>query len=120
MTKLSEAEWIIMELLWEKGSLTTMELSRELEKKTGWTKSTVITRLKRMLNKGTIYFRDDGKSKMYYPNINKGEAEVEESRSFLNRFFNGNLSVMVNNLIQEEAISQEELDELYRLLREKQ
>lgn len=117
MVKLSDAEWKIMNLLWEKGSMTTMEITREMEQSIGWTKSTVITLLKRMESKESISYRLDNKTKLYSPNIEKNQAELEETKSFLNKFYSGNLGLMVSNLIKQEALSEEEIEELHRILR---
>lgn len=116
MAKLSDAEWKIMELLWDKGPLTTMEITRELENSIGWSKSTVITLLKRMEAKATIHFETDNKSKLYFHDVEKKDAELQETKSFLDKFYSGNLGLMVSNLISNEALSQEEIDELNRII----
>lgn len=116
MIKLADTEWKIMELLWEKGPMTTMEITRELETSIGWTKSTVITLLKRMDAKGSVYYENSDKTKIYYPSIQREEAELEETKSFLNKFYKGNLGLMISNLINQEALSQEEIDELHKII----
>ena len=57
MVKLADAEWNIMNLLWDKGPLTTMEIIREMEDSIGWSKSTTMTLLRRMSSKGSINFQ---------------------------------------------------------------
>ena len=116
MIKLADTEWKIMELLWEKGPLTTMELTRELETSMGWTKSTVITLLKRMDGKGSVYFESVDKTKKYFPSIQREEAELEETKSFLNKFYKGNLGLMISNLINQEALTKEEIEELHKII----
>ncbi|MBR5426143.1 MAG: BlaI/MecI/CopY family transcriptional regulator [Clostridiales bacterium] len=117
MIKLADAEWNIMNLLWDKGPLTTMEIIREMEDSIGWSKSTTMTLLRRMNSKGSIKFQIDNKTKKYYPCIDRSEAEVEEAKSFLNKHYNGKIGSMVSNLISQEALSKEEIDELYSILR---
>ena len=117
MDKLADAEWNIMNLLWDKGPLTTMEIIREMENSKGWSKSTTMTLLRRMNSKGSINFQIDNKTKKYYPSLNRSEAEVEEARFFLNKHYNGKIGSMVSNLISQEALSKEEIDELYNILR---
>ena len=63
---LTEAEWKIMLLLWEKSPRTMMELTRALAEDTGWSKHTVITMLKRMAVKGTVRICEDGPVKTYF------------------------------------------------------
>ena len=43
-------------------------------------------------------------------------TSVEEAKSFLQKAFKGKLGLMINTMIKEEAISQEDLDELYEIL----
>ena len=117
MIKLADAEWNIMNLLWDKGPLTTMEIIREMEDSIGWSKSTTMTLLRRMSSKGSINFQIDNKTKKYYPSIDRNEAEVEEAKFFLNKHYNGKIGSMVSNLISQEALSKEEIDELYNILR---
>ncbi len=50
----TEAEWKILELLWQHGPRSMPEIIRALEPETGWTRHTVITLLKRMQAKGTV------------------------------------------------------------------
>ena len=58
----TEAEWKIMEVLWESAPRTMSEITKALEPTTGWTRHTVITLLKRMQEKGTVAVDESGKS----------------------------------------------------------
>ncbi|MBR1770727.1 MAG: BlaI/MecI/CopY family transcriptional regulator [Lachnospiraceae bacterium] len=118
MTKLSDAEWKIMDILWRDAPKTLMELTRELEEETGWAKTTVITFLKRMEEKGAVSYEERGRTKYFSPAIDRADAELEETRSFLEKVFRGNVGLMISNMVKQEAISDEELEELYRILRE--
>lgn len=118
MVKLADSEWKIMELLWNRGAMTTMELSRELEDSEGWSRSTVITLLNRMVDKGSLYFETENKTKKYYSAIDRNETGIEESKSFLNRFFNGNIGLMISSLIKQDVLTDQEMEDLQRILRE--
>ena len=95
MVKLADAEWNIMNLLWDKGPLTTMEIIREMEESKGWSKSTTMTLLRRMNSKGSIHFQTDNKTKKYYPSLDRKEAEAEETRFFLNKHFSKLITIYV-------------------------
>lgn len=114
---LSESEWKIMTKLWESGRLTIMQLTAELKAETGWTKNTVITFLKRMEEKGAVAYDQGERAKLYYPLIERGEAETVETKSFLNRVYNGSLGLMMNALIENKALSKEDISELYDILK---
>ena len=51
---------------------------------------------------------------MYFGRRN--EAAIEETKNFLDKAFQGKIGLMINTLIQEEALTKEELDELYDML----
>ena len=116
--RLSDAEWKIADCLWDKGSMTITELTRELGAITGWSKNTVITLLKRMIEKGAVTFVQEERAKRFYPAINRTEAELEETESFLDKVYKGNVGLMISNLIGSEKLTNEQIEELRRIIRE--
>ena len=94
---LTEAEWKIMLLLWEKSPWTMMELTRALAEDTGWSKHTVITMLKRMAVKGTVRICEDGPEKTYFPAVSKDRVAREQTQTLLKRLFSGRASLLVND-----------------------
>ncbi|MBO4635835.1 MAG: BlaI/MecI/CopY family transcriptional regulator [Clostridiales bacterium] len=118
MIKLTDTEKKILEELWNDGPLTTMDLYRKLNEKEGWSKSTVITLLNRMLIKGTIRYEVSGNSKLYHAKVSKESVDISETRSFLDKIYNGNVGLMISNLIKNEEISKEELEEIKKIIRE--
>lgn len=74
IVKLSEAEWKVMDVLWEEAPKTIMQLTRRFQETTGWTKHTVMTFLKRMEEKGAIYHEEGERAKLYFPKIDRQEA----------------------------------------------
>ncbi len=116
MVNISDAEWKIMNVLWEHSPYTIMQLTKELADSTGWTKHTVMGLLKRLEEKGAVYYQEGERAKQYYANVPQNEVVIEEVRSFLGKTFKGKLGLMINTMIKEEAISKAELDELYEIL----
>lgn len=114
--KLSDAEWRIMEILWEASPRTIMEITNALKEETGWTKHTVMSFLKRMEEKGALHFEEGGKAKLFYPDVKKEEAVIQESEDFLNKVFKGRIGLMVNAMVQQNAITEEDLEELQKIL----
>ena len=115
MMQITESEWKIMELLW-KEPMTITQLSKALYDETRWKKNTVIAFLNRMVEKGSVYYEEGRKARIYYPKASKEEVAVSEARGLLERFFNGNRSLMISALSSHEKLSESELDELCRLL----
>ena len=114
---LQQSDRYIMEKLWEKSPMTTIQLYHELKIEPGWSKSTVFTLLSRMTEKGIIYYKEDGKVKQYYPAIGKDEAAAAETASLLKRVFKGSAGMMMNTMLKENMFSKDEIDELYDMLK---
>lgn len=115
-TNLSDSEWKIMELLWEEEPRTMMEITKELSDETGWSKHTVMTYLKRMEEKGALHYEEGERAKQYYANLNRDEVVVQETEHFLGKVFNGKLGLMINTMVEQQALSKEEIQELYDIL----
>ena len=116
---LTEAEGKIMEALWEHSPMTMIEITHSLEPETGWSKHTVTTLLKRMLEKKTVNMDDTGPVRRYMPAIAKEDVAREETHSLLRRLFSGKASLLVSNLVEEGQLSEEDLTELMRMIRSK-
>ena len=114
---LSNSEWHIMENLWEQSPKTATQLIKAMESETGWAKSTTKTVLKRMEQKGCIAYREGEKAREYYPLLKRDEVVESETSSFINRIYNGSLGLMVNTLVKKQEISGEEMEELYRIIK---
>ena len=115
---LSRNEWLVMEALWERPS-TLMELVRQLgQEPPGWAKSTTITTLRRMEDKGLVTVEIHGRTKYYTPALERDKAVRRETRSFLDRVYQGSVGLMVSAMASEKALSQEEIDALYAILKE--
>lgn len=117
MIRLSEAEWKVMNALWEEAPQTMMQLTRCFQKTTGWTKHTVMTFLKRMEDKGAIYYVTGARAKLYYPKIERKEAVLQETEEFLERVFDGRMGLMLNTMVEQKALSGQEISELYEILK---
>lgn len=115
--KLSASEWKIISMLWENEPMTIMQLTSALEPDTGWTKHTVITLLKRMEAKNAVAYDQVKNAKSYYSLIKREDVAVSETKSFLERLYKGSLGMMVNSLISQQALSKEDIDELYDILK---
>ena len=115
---LTQAEWSVMECLWETGSLTGREVFQHMEQDCGWSRSTTLTLLSRLENKGALESVPAEKGpKVFSPILKREDAALGETKDFLDRVYQGSLSLMVSALTQKQALSREELDELYELLK---
>ena len=110
--QVTEAEWKIMECLWDHAPQTMGEITSTLEPATGWTRQTVITLLKRMTVKGAVSMDDSERAKKYTPLITREDACIEEAHKLLNQLFRGSASLLVNLLVNSGDLSAEDLREI--------
>ena len=113
---LSDGEWKIMNVLWEKGAGTITELTAALQSETGWDKHIIITMLGRMEKKGAVAFKVNGRAKQFYPLISRNEVSIRETRGFLNKVYRGSIGMMVDAMIDDRALTKEDIAELYEIL----
>lgn len=115
---LTEAEWTVMECLWEKSPRTGRETVAWLEQKMGWTRSTTLTLLRRLEGKGAVEGNTEGELKTFRPLVAREEVAVRETENLLERVYKGSLSMLVSSLTKKQSLPQKEIDELYAILRE--
>ncbi len=115
MVSLSDGEWKIMNRLWEQESTIT-ELKNILYEETGWDKHIIITMLSRMEKKDAISHKDGGRAKIFYPLVSREEVSMQETRGFLQKVYRGSLGMMVNAMVEDKALSKEDIQELYDIL----
>ena len=115
---LTEAEWTVMECLWEKSPRTGRETVAWLDQKMGWARSTVPTMLRRLEAKGAVAGDTEGELKTFRPLIAREDVAVRETENLLERAYKGSLSLLVSSLTKKQSLPQNEIDELYAILRE--
>ena len=115
---LTEAEWTVMECLWEKSPRTGRETVAWLDQKMGWTRSTTLTMLRRLEAKGAVAGDTEGELKTFRPLIAREDVAVQETENLLERAYKGSLSLLVSSLTRKQSLPQNEIDELYAILRE--
>ena len=115
---LTEAEWQVMETLWTASPRTGREITDGLHEKKGWSRSTTLTLLRRLEDKGAVRGVTEGGLKHYSPLIGREDAALRETEHLLERIYQGSVSMMVSSLARKQTLPQEEIDKLYAILRE--
>ena len=72
--------------------------------------------LSRLEAKGAVQYRDSGRAKEYVPVLSRGDAARRETRHFLDKVYEGRLGLMLNAMVDSQALSQEEIEELSSIL----
>ena len=116
MKELSEAEWHVLESLWAASPKVGSQIVADLEQRRGWSRSTTLTMLKRMTEKGLIACEDNGRMRVYVPLIERETAVKKETDNFLKRVYHGSASMLVSSFIKKQRLTTEELSELRQIL----
>ena len=114
----SDGEWALMNLLWEKSPRTIGEMVDELRDETGWSKATVNIMLGRLAEKGAVTVDASGRSKLFTPAVDREGALRDEAIRTLKKVKTGGIGLMLSAMVKESELSSDDIDELYRILRE--
>lgn len=117
--KISDAELEIMKVVWANGEKPTFfaYLINELATRgKSWQKNTLITLLNRLVNKGFLKAKKIGRCNEYTPLVSEMEYQTTQTRNFLNKIYEGNVKGLVSNLISGDLLTDEEYEELKKML----
>ena len=117
--RISEAEWEVMDLVWRESPVAATAVLAALGPKREWTLATVRTLLRRLVRKGALEQKAEGKRYLYSPRISKEECIRRESDSFLDRVLGRAPAATLLHLVKRADLSREDIEELRRILREK-
>ncbi len=113
---LTPSEWRVMDCLWHSPPMTLMQLADALSAAAGWRKSTVATLLSRMEEKGLVRYELSGRTRRYFPCVEKTDAALKETTTLLDRAYQGSLGLLVSTMVENKAVSKEELAALQAIL----
>lgn len=116
--RVTNSEWYLMNCLWEEYPRTLMQIVPLLKERVGWSKSTCATMVRRMSEKGLIGYEEKGKTKYFYPKVEKENVVVQETRDFLQRIYDGSIGMMMSALMRQNDLSKEDIRELQEILKE--
>ena len=116
--KLTDAEWLIMEVLWEEGTFTGRKATELMKQKEGWSRSTTLTLLRRLESKGAVISSMKDGLKIFEPAILREDAALQETEDFLNKVYKGSIGLMVSALTKKESLSEQEIQKLHEILEE--
>lgn len=118
MERIGDAEYQVMEVLWEEAPLTAAEVAERVPAERGWSIRTVKTMLSRLLAKGVLTHQEDGRRYLYRPAIAREDYVAQESGRLLDRLFGGRLTPLVAHLARRDRLSEADLAEIEKLLRD--
>lgn len=120
LPQISEAEFEVMKVIWKYAPINTNEITEKLTQTTDWSPKTIQTLIKRLVSKKALTYEKQSRVFVYTPLIKEDEYIRRESNTFLNRFYDGNITSMLASYIEDDKLSETEIDTLRSLLSEKQ
>ena len=115
--ELTEAEWSVIKAVWETEPCTAPAIQEKLLKPTGWTYSTVRTLMDRMVVKGVLKARKEGKLTIYQSAVTRTQAQQGELIYALKHAFNGALTPMVQCLLESNDLDADELSKIEAMIK---
>ncbi|MBQ7134559.1 MAG: BlaI/MecI/CopY family transcriptional regulator [Ruminococcus sp.] len=112
---ITESEWNVMEILWNTEFATIGDIKRALSD-TNWSDSTIKTLVRRLVAKKAVAINDDEAVFRYYPLISQQDCQRKETKSFINRVYEGSVSMLVTNLVADSNLNEKEREELLELI----
>lgn len=119
LPKISDAEWEIMCVFWERLYATANQVVEALMGKNTWKPKTIRTLINRLVEKKALGYEKAGKEHLYHPLVAKEDCVRDVSRSFLKRIYGGTLQPMLAHFLEYEPLTNDEIDELKNILERK-
>ena len=118
MERIGDAEYAVMEVLWNEAPLTAAEVAERVPRERGWSIHTVKTMLSRLSAKGILSHEEDGRRYLYRPAVAREDYVDQESGRLLDRMFGGRLTPLVAHLARRDRLSDRDIAEIEQLLKD--
>ena len=114
--ELTEAEWVIMKVVWENEPCAAGTVQEDLANSKDWAYSTIKTTMDRMVEKGFLKIQRIRNLQLFSSVISEVDAKRGEFRKMLKRAFDGALTPMMQFMLEDEGLSKTELTQLRKLV----
>ena len=116
LPQISEAEFEVMKIVWKHAPISTNEITEKLRQTTSWSPKTIQTLIKRLVTKGVLAYEKQSRVFVYTSVVKESDYINQESNSFLNRYYDGDITAMVSSYIENDKLSEKEIETLRSLL----
>jgi len=116
LPSITDAEWIVMRALWQRGPLTANQVVAALDSATHWKPKTIQTLLTRLAKKRALAFEKKGREYLFRPLVSAEDCEHAVAQSFLGRFFGGEIAPFLSRFVERERLTPNDIRELKRIL----
>lgn len=115
---ISEAESVVMEVLWRQAPRTAEDILAEVGPQQGWQEGTVKSLLNRLLKKKAVRAEREGRRYLYSPKLTREQYVSQESKGLLDRLFDGRIAPLVAHFSEQRKLSRKDVADLKKLLEE--
>ncbi len=117
--RISEAEWIVMRVVWQLKTATAKQVVEALAGDADWKPKTIHTLLSRLVQKGALATEKPAREYLFRPLVSEEECRLAASRSFMTRVFDGKVAPFLACFLADRKLSRKEIDEIKRILNNK-
>lgn len=117
MERISEAEAVVLAVLWDAGPLTAMGVVERVPTERRWSANTVRTMLARLVAKKLVAHEADGRRYIYRPLVDRDVYVERESTRLVDGLFGGRVTPLVAHLVRRETLSADERAEIAAILK---
>ncbi|MHC4645051.1 MAG: BlaI/MecI/CopY family transcriptional regulator [Planctomycetota bacterium] len=114
--KLTEAEWVIMKVLWSMHPATARDIAKGLPADVNWAYTTIKTLLSRLVEKRAASERKEGNTSVYEPLVSRRKAQQSALAALANQAFDGAFGPLMHFLLEEEKLTSKQRRELMKAL----
>jgi predicted transcriptional regulator len=115
---ISEAEAVVMDVLWRRAPRSAEEILAEVGPVQGWQEGTVKSLLNRLLKKKAVKAEREGRRYLYAPRLTREQYVSQESKGLIDRLFDGRIAPLVAHFSEQRKLSRKDVAELRKLLEE--
>ncbi len=117
---ISDAEWQVMNVVWDGQPLTAQEVIGKLAGQADWAPATVKTMLHRLVKKNVLNYEPQGNRYVYRARARRTDCVRQASRSFLERVFGGESAPLLAHFLRSSKLSPDEIAQLRQILDEQE
>ena len=114
--KLFDSELKIMEVLWERGSMSARDIVDVLMERVGWNKNTTYTVIKKCIEKGAVEREEPGF--LCKPLVTRDEVQQSETEQLIDKMFGGSSELFFSSFLKNKGISEDEAKRLAKIIKE--
>jgi predicted transcriptional regulator len=117
-SSITEAESVVMEVLWQRSPLPTETIVTALEGEQRWQEGTIKALLNRLLRKKVIRAEKEGRRFLYSPLVSRDDWLLTESKGLLDRLFAGRVAPLAAHFSRHGQLTKRDIADLKRLIAE--